>query len=45
MGQLSISSLLTGVLGSGLSLPFLYGILKERTQGIKEKPKRKARSG
>jgi hypothetical protein len=45
MGQLSISSLLTGVLGSGLSLPFLYGILKERTQGTKEKPKRKARSG
>jgi LysM repeat protein len=45
MGELSISSLLTGVIGSALSVPFLYGMAKDRNKGIQEKPKRKARSG
>lgn len=45
MEALSISTLLTGAIGSGLSVPFLYGMVKERNKGTREKPKRKARSG
>lgn len=41
-GQLSLFTLLSGSIGSGLSIPFLYGIVKERKKKTQPKPKRKS---
>jgi LysM repeat protein len=43
-GQLSLFTVLSGSIGSGLSIPFLYGIVKERGKKMPQKPKRKSRS-
>jgi hypothetical protein len=40
--QLSVSTLLSGLIGSGLSVPFLYGIVKERDKKTLPKSKRKS---
>lgn len=44
-GQLNLFTLLSGSIGSGLSIPFLYGVLKERGKKTPPKPKRKSRGG
>jgi hypothetical protein len=45
IGQLSVFTLLSGLIGSGLSIPFWYEIKKEKDKKGPPKPKRKARGG
>jgi hypothetical protein len=45
IGQLSVFTLLSGLIGSGLSMPFLYGIVKERDKKTPPQPRRKSRGG
>jgi hypothetical protein len=43
IGTLSLSTLLTGSLGSALSFPFLYGIYKEKKEKAQAKPGKKVK--